>query len=255
MNGRGLLWTGAGLVAIQAAAALLAPLLAPYAPNAQDILARLRGPTLAHWLGTDNFGRDTLSRILFGYQTLFAVCAGSVLLALLLGGGIGILSAWHGGWFDRIAMRCMDVLFAFPLILLAIGIVAMLGPGASSTTAAIAIVYVPIFARTLRAPALQLRGSDFVIAARATGAPDARILARHVLPNLAPIILVQSSLSLSTAILVEASLSFLGLGTPPRPQPRPHARRKPQFPLAQPLGRPLLRRRHPPREPRLQPAR
>lgn len=215
MSGRGWFWTGAALVGAQAAAALLAPLIAPYGPNAQDILARLRPPGLAHPLGTDNFGRDTLARVLFGYQTLFALCAGAVLAALLIGGGIGVLAAWRGGWFDRIAMRVMDVLFAFPLILLAIGIVAMLGPSAASTAIAIAIVYVPIFARTLRAPALQLRGSDFVMAARATGAGDVRLLARHLLPNLAPIILVQSSLSLSTAILVEASLSFLGLGTPP----------------------------------------
>jgi peptide/nickel transport system permease protein len=212
---RGLLWTGAALVGAQAAAALLAPLIAPYAPTAQDVLARLRGPTASHWLGTDNFGRDTLSRILFGYQTLFAVCAGAVLVALLLGGGLGVLAAWRGLWFDRIAMRLMDILFAFPLILLAIGIVAVLGPGVTATATAIAIVYLPIFARTLRAPALQLRHSDFIAAARATGASDLRILTRHLLPNLAPIILVQSSLSLSTAILVEASLSFLGLGTPP----------------------------------------
>ena len=215
MRGSAWLWAGAGLVAAQAAAAVSAPIAAPYAPNAQDVLARLRGPSLAHLLGTDNFGRDTLSRVLFGYQTLFAVCAGSVLAALLLGGSIGVFAAWRGGWPDRIAMRVMDVLFAFPLILLAIGIVAMLGPSATSTTTAIAVVYVPIFARTLRAPALQLRETDFVAAARATGASDTRIIARHLLPNLAPIILVQTSLSLSTAILVEASLSFLGLGTPP----------------------------------------
>lgn len=206
---------GAALAGVQALAALLAPLVAPYRPAAQNVLARLRGPTPAHWLGTDNFGRDTLSRLLFGYQTLFAVSLTAVLAALLLGGTVGILSAWRGGWTDRVAMRCMDVLFAFPIILLAIGIVAILGPGATSTAAAIAVVYTPIFARTLRAPALRLRQAEFIAAARATGATDARILLRHLLPNLAPVLLVQTSLSLSTAILVEASLSFLGLGTPP----------------------------------------
>ncbi len=210
-----LFWLGVALVAVQAGAALLAPIAAPYAPTAQDILARLRGPSWAHWLGTDNFGRDTLSRLLHGYRALFAISVTSVTVALLLGGGVGVLAAYRGGWLDRLAMRCMDVLFAFPLILLAIGVVAVLGPGATSTAAAIAVVYLPIFARTLRGPALQLRQTDFVAAARATGASDLRILARHVLPNLAPIILVQSSLSLSTAILVEASLSFLGLGTQP----------------------------------------
>ena len=206
---------GLGLGGLQAMAALLAPLLAPYRPAAQSVLARLKGPTAAHWLGTDNFGRDTLSRLLFGYQTLFAVSLTAVLAALVVGGASGILSAWHGGWVDRVVMRGMDVLLAFPIILLAIGIVAVLGPGAASTATAIAIVYTPIFARTLRAPALRLREAEFVAAARATGATDRRILLRHLLPNLAPILLVQTSLSLSTAILVEASLSFLGLGTPP----------------------------------------
>lgn len=212
---RWLLRIGAGLVGVQAAAAGLAGWIAPYGPAAQDVLARLRGPSAAHWLGTDNFGRDTLSRILFGYRTLFAVSGASVLAALAVGGAIGVAAAWRGGWVDRVLMRCMDVVFAFPIILLAIGVVATLGPGAVSTAAAIGIVYTPIFARTLRAPTLQLRGSDFVEAAQAGGATGGRILRRHVLPNLAAVILVQTSLALSTAILVEASLSFLGLGTPP----------------------------------------
>jgi peptide/nickel transport system permease protein len=210
-----LLAIGGGLLVLQAAGALLASLVAPYGPNAQDILARLKGPTLAHWLGTDNFGRDTLSRILFGYQTLFAISFAAVLGALVVGGGVGVVAAYRGGWTDRIAMRLMDILFAFPIILLAIGIVAVLGPGAVSTGVAIGVVYVPIFARTLRAPALVLRESDYVAAARTCGSTEVRIMLRHLLPNLSGIILVQTSLSLSTAILVEASLSFLGLGTQP----------------------------------------
>ncbi len=133
----------------------------------------------------------------------------------LLGGTVGVLAAYRGGWPDRLAMRLMDVLFAFPIILLAIGIIAVLGPGAVSTGVAIGVVYIPIFARTLRAPALVLREAEYVTAARASGAAGSRILRRHMLPNLAPVILVQASLSLSTAILVEASLSFLGLGTQP----------------------------------------
>jgi peptide/nickel transport system permease protein len=210
-----LLWLGAALVGVQALAALAAPWIAPFDPNAQDILARLQGPSAAHLLGTDNFGRDTLARALFGYRTLFAISSLSVLGALALGGSVGVLSAWRGGWPDKLAMRLMDVLFAFPIILLAIGIIAVLGPGAVSTAIAIGVVYTPIFARTLRAPALLLRESEYVAAARSIGANDRRILGRHVLPNLSPVILVQASLSLSTAILVEASLSFLGLGTQP----------------------------------------
>jgi peptide/nickel transport system permease protein len=210
-----LLWLGAGLIGAQALAALVAPWVAPFDPNTQHILARFAAPGGAHLLGSDNFGRDTLSRVLFGYRTLFAISAVSVLTALGVGGSIGVLAAWRGGWADRIAMRLMDVLFAFPIILLAIGVIAVLGPSAITTAIAIAVVYTPIFARTLRAPALLLKDSDYVAAARAIGARDRRILWRHLLPNLSPIILVQTSLSLSTAMLVEASLSFLGLGTQP----------------------------------------
>jgi peptide/nickel transport system permease protein len=217
-GGHGLLSIGAGLMLVQAAAALSAPLLAPHGPNVQDILSRLRGPGWTHLLGTDNFGRDTLSRILYGYRTLFAISIISVLGALTVGGGLGVIAAWRGGWFDRVIMRGMDILFAFPIILLAIGIVAVLGSGASSTGIAIGIVYMPIFARTLRAPTLVLRESDYIAAARTCGATETQIVLRHLLPNLSGIIFVQASLSLSTAILVEASLSFLGLGTqPPAP--------------------------------------
>ena len=213
-----LLWASGGLLAVLLAAALGAPLVSPFAPNAQDILHRLRGPGSPHWLGTDNFGRDTLSRILWGYRTVFAVAAASVGAALAAGGGIGLAAAWWGGWADRVLMRLMDVLFAFPVILLAIGVITVLGPGAGSTAIAIAVVYTPIFARTLRAPALVLRGAEFIEAARTSGCTGPRILLRHMVPNLLPAILVQTSLALSTAMLVEASLSFLGLGTqPPTP--------------------------------------
>lgn len=206
---------GAVLVVIQAVVALGASWLAPYGPDVQSILVRFAGPGWAHWCGTDNFGRDVLSRILFGYRTLFLISVSSVLAALGVGGTIGVLAAWWGGWAERVAMRLMDVLFAFPIILLAIGIIAVLGPGAASAAIAIGVVYVPIFARTLRGPALLLCEADYIVAARAGGASDWRILWRHLLPNLAPIVLVQASLSLSSAILVEASLSFLGLGTQP----------------------------------------
>jgi peptide/nickel transport system permease protein len=136
----------------------------------------------------------------------------------LVGGTVGVVAALRGGWTDRILMRGMDILFAFPIILLAIGIIAALGPGAVSSGIAIGVVYVPVFARTLRAPALVLRESDYVAAARTCGSTEIRIMLHHLLPNLAGITLVQTSLSLSTAILVEASLSFLGLGIqPPTP--------------------------------------
>ena len=205
-------------MAVLLLAAAAAPILAPYGPNAQDILHRLGRPGAPHWLGSDNFGRDTLSRILWGYRTVFAVSVASVFAALAMGGTIGMVAAWQGGWPDRVLMRLMDILFAFPVILLAIGVITVLGPGAGSTAVAIAVVYTPIFARTLRAPALVLRRAEFIEAARTSGCTGIRIVLRHMLPNLLPAILVQTSLALSTAMLVEASLSFLGLGTqPPTP--------------------------------------
>lgn len=205
-------------VALQIVLALAAPLVAPYDPLAQDIVARMKGPSLAHWLGTDHLGRDILSRILYGYRTALIACGIAVGLALVIGGSLGLLAAFYRGWWDRIIMRAMDILFAFPVMLLAIGIIAMLGPRTESAAIAIAVVYVPIFARLIRGPAMVLVESDFVAGIRSIGATDLRIMLRHILPNLASVILVQSLLLLSAAILVEASLSFLGLGTqPPTP--------------------------------------
>jgi peptide/nickel transport system permease protein len=199
-------------------AAFLAPLVVAYSPLEQDVLVRLQGPTLAHPIGTDQFGRDLLSRILYGYRSSLSVAFSSVLLALVVGAGLGITAAYYGGWYDRLVMRLMDVFLAFPIILLAIGIIAILGPNLWNTAIAIGVVYIPIFARLARGPALVLRNIEYVQAAQAIGAPNARVLLRHILPNLASVLLVQTTLSLSTAILVESSLSFLGLGTqPPTP--------------------------------------
>jgi peptide/nickel transport system permease protein len=195
-----------------------APLIAPYDPLAQDILARLQGPGAAHWLGTDQFGRDVLSRVLYGGRASLLIAGSAVTIALLAGGALGLAAAFYRGWADRVVMRAMDVLFAFPVLLLAIGIVAVLGPRPETAVVAIAVVYTPIFARLLRAPALVVCASEYVEAARAVGARDRRIVLRHVLPNLASVALVQTALLMSAAILVEASLSFLGLGTqPPTP--------------------------------------
>jgi peptide/nickel transport system permease protein len=213
-----LVLVGGALVLIQCALAIFAPLIAPYDPIGQNIINRMEAPSLAFLLGADQFGRDNFSRILYGYRASLAVSLVSVMIALVVGGSLGVISAFYRGWTDRIVMRSMDVLFAFPLILLAIAIISLLGPKQWTTAIAIGIVYTPIFARLLRGPALVLAESEFVVSARAIGAGDLRILVRHILPNLASVILVQASLSLSTAILVEASLSFLGIGTqPPTP--------------------------------------
>ena len=207
-----------GFVLLQVLIAVFAGWIAPYDPLAQDVLVRLKGPSLAHWFGTDQFGRDVLSRVIHGCRASLGVSAAAVFAALLVGGALGLLSAYYRGWFERLCMRFMDMLFAFPVMLLAIGVVAVLGAQASTAAVAIAIVYTPIFARLLRGPALVICESDYVQGARAIGASDTRIIFLHVLPNLSSVVLVQTSLLLSAAILVEASLSFLGLGTqPPTP--------------------------------------
>jgi peptide/nickel transport system permease protein len=213
-----LLSIAAGAVIVLVLLAVLAPWIAPYGPLEQSIIARLKGPSAEHWLGTDQFGRDLLSRIIHGLRASLGISAAAVGVALLIGGSLGLAAAYYRGWAERIIMRLMDVFFAFPVILLAIGVIAMLGPGSGPTAIAIAVVYTPIFARLLRAPALVVAESDYVVHARSVGASDARIIFRHMLPNLASVLLVQTSLLLSAAILVEASLSFLGLGTqPPAP--------------------------------------
>jgi peptide/nickel transport system permease protein len=213
-----LLAFAAAFVLLQVLLALGAAWIAPYDPMAQSVARRLRGPGELHWLGTDQLGRDVLARILHGYRTSLLACTVAVTVALFVGGMFGLLAAYYRGWLDRILMRLMDVLFAFPVMLLAIGVIAVLGPHTSSAAIAIAVVYTPIFARLLRGPAFVICESEYVMGARAIGASDGRIIVRHVLPNLASVILVQTSLLLSAAVLVEASLSFLGLGTqPPTP--------------------------------------
>ncbi|MBM1278329.1 ABC transporter permease [Ponticoccus sp. SC6-69] len=204
-------------VILQLLLAIFAPIVAGD-PIEQVIMSRMQGPSLENPLGTDQLGRDVFARILFGYRTSLLTCGVAVVLALIVGGSLGMLAAFYRGWFDRIVMRIMDVLFAFPIILLAIGIIAVLGPNALSASIAIGVVYVPIFARLLRGPSLVICESEYVQGARAIGASDSRIVFTHLLPNLSSLILVQASLLLSAAILVEASLSFLGLGAqPPTP--------------------------------------
>ena len=206
------------LVLLQVLLSLFAEVIAPYDPVAQAVEARMAAPGAEFLLGTDKLGREVLSRIIHGYRSSLGIAFSAVFAALLLGGSLGIWAGYKGGWTDRLVMRLADVLFAFPIILLAIGVIAILGTNTVATVVAIAVVYSPIFARLMRAPTLVLRSSDYVHAARSFGAGDLRIIWRHILPNLMSVILVQASLSLSTAILLEASLSFLGIGAqPPAP--------------------------------------
>jgi peptide/nickel transport system permease protein len=188
---------------------------APQGANDQDIPNRLEAPSWSHPFGTDNLGRDILSRVIIGASVSLKVGFLAVGLALVVGTLIGLLAGFYGRWVDDVLMRVMDMLFAFPAVLLAIAILAIRGPGTSNTIVAIAIVYVPIFARVTRASVLGVREEVYVRASRSVGASDFRLLTRHVLPNAAPPIIVQTSISLAFAVLAEAALSFLGLGTQP----------------------------------------
>ncbi|MBY8875625.1 ABC transporter permease [Micromonospora sp. PLK6-60] len=192
--------------------------LAPAGVNDVDVDQMLHPPSWAHPFGTDELGRDVLSRVLVAARVSLQVGVVSVGIALLVGATIGLIAGYYQGWVDNVLMRGMDVLFAFPVLLLAVAIVAVLGPGLLTAMIAIGVVYTPIFARVTRAGVLSVREQVFVRAAVSIGASDLRIIRRHVLPNIAAPLIVQTSLSLAFAILSEAALSFLGLGVqPPAP--------------------------------------
>ncbi len=211
-NGRvGLAVTGAlGLVAVAAIVGLT-----PYDPIAQNPADQLVGPSGEHWFGTDQFGRDVASRTFSGIAASLRVAVLAVALAATIGTVAGVASGYLGGFWDQLVGRLTDVLFAFPAILLALSIIAALGRGWLNTAIAIAIVYIPIFVRVARGPTLAVRELEYVAACRVVGFSGRRILFRHVLPNVSAPIVVQVALALSWAILTEAGLSFLGLGTQP----------------------------------------
>ncbi|MEN4399468.1 ABC transporter permease [Mycolicibacterium senegalense] len=198
--------------------AVSASWIAPYGINDIDVPSALQGPGSAHWFGTDELGRDVFSRVLVAIAASLRVAVVSVALAAVIGVLVGVLAGYRGGWVDTVVMRVVDVMFAFPVLLLALAIVAVLGPGITTTMLAIGIVYIPIFARVARASALGVRVEPFVAVSRSMGTGDGYILVRHILPNIAGPLIVQLSLSLAFAILAEAALSFLGLGIQP-PQP------------------------------------
>jgi peptide/nickel transport system permease protein len=199
-------------------AAVFGGTLAPHSPTTTDILGRLQPPSGSHLFGTDELGRDVFSRTLVAARVSLRVGVIAVGISLALGVTVGLLAGYYGRWIDDVLMRVMDMLFAFPAILLAIAILAVLGPGVTNAMLAIGIVYTPLFARVTRAAVLSVREEVYIRATRSLGAGDARIIVRHVLPNVAGPIIVQASLSLAFAILSEAALSFLGLGVqPPAP--------------------------------------
>lgn len=195
--------------------AIFGEAIAPYGINELDVANRLQPPSPDHWFGTDNLGRDVFSRVVVAARVSLQVGFIAVGIALVAGVAIGLVAGFYGGGTDSVLMRLMDILFSFPAILLAIAILAALGPGITNAMIAIGIVYTPIFARITRGSVLTVKESVFVTASRSIGTGDGRIIVKHILPNVVAPIIVQTSLSLAFAILSEAALSFLGLGVQP----------------------------------------
>jgi peptide/nickel transport system permease protein len=208
---------GVAIVTLIVLVAIAAPLLAPFDPIAQPA-RRLLAPDSRYLLGTDEFGRDVLSRIIYGSRVSLQVGIISVGIALLLGGTIGLASGYFLGVLDILVQRVVDVMLGFPTVILIITIASVLGPSLTTAMIAIGITYSPSFARIARGPTLVVRAQPYVESARAVGVSPRRIIARYILPNIAAPLIVQATLAFSTAVLAEASLSFLGLGTqPPNP--------------------------------------
>ena len=198
--------------------ALFAPWLAPYDPLATSWSAVRKAPSLAHWFGTDEVGRDLLSRVIWGARASLSAGLVAVVIAVAVGLPLGMMAGYLGGWVDMVIGRLTDAMLAIPFLILAIALAAFLGPSLSNAMIAIGVTATPIFVRLARGQVIQARAEDWVEAARSVGNPRARILVRHILPNILPPVLVQATLTIASAIIAEASLSFLGLGQqPPAP--------------------------------------
>lgn len=203
---------GMSIVVFFILVALFAPLIMPYDHSKPDLINRLKGPSAEHWLGTDDFGRDILSRIIYGARISLWVGFSCVAGSILVGCTLGILAGFYGKWVDTIISRIFDILLAFPSILLAIAIVAILGPDLQNALIAIAVINVPNFGRLIRSKVLSVKEEEYITAAKSIGMNDARILFQHVLPNSMTPVIVQGTLAVATAIIEVAALSFLGLG-------------------------------------------
>ena len=205
---------GLVIVTLFLATAVAAPYLAPYDPNDADFFRARQGPSKDHWLGTDELGRDVLSRLLYGARISLRI--GLIAVAIGVGAGVplGLVAGYYGRGVDNLIMRLVDIMLSFPSVLLAIGLVAILGPGLNNAIIAVGVVAIPVYIRQVRASVLGVKEMEFVSAARAAGASDARIMLVHVLPQCISPILVQSSLQIASAILSAAGLGFLGLGAP-----------------------------------------
>lgn len=203
------------LLAAILAIAAFAPLFAVQGPAAQDVMHKLEGPSAAHLFGTDEFGRDIWARAVYGARSSLLIGIASTLIAVAIGAAIGILAGWYGGRIDTVIMQVMDVLLAFPSLILGMIVVAMLGPTLLNIVLAITLTSIPAFARIARAPTIAIKNRDFIAACRSFGFSDTRILFAHVLPNILAEILVMAALWLANAVRTEASLAFIGLGLKP----------------------------------------
>lgn len=206
---------GLTILALLLLTALLAPVIAPYAPNEQHLLQGLKGPNPSHLLGQDRLGRDILSRILYGARISLWVGMVTVAVSAMVGTGVGAVAGYWGGWVDELVMRLTDIFLAFPGILLAIAMVAIMGPSLNNVIIALCIMGWVGYARLVRAQVLALRAYDFVQAAEALGANPSRIVIRHILPNVVGPLTVEVTFGMAGAMMAEAGLSFLGLGTQP----------------------------------------
>jgi peptide/nickel transport system permease protein len=210
---------GLVVAAILILAAIFAPLIAPQSPDAQNLAARLQSPSAQHWLGTDELGRDLFSRLLYGGRVTLGMVVAVVILVAPLGLLVGSVAGYAGGWADRVLMRITDVFLAVPQLILALAFVSALKPGITSAIVAIALTAWPPYARQARADTLTIRQSDFIAAARLTGASAPRIVLRHIMPLCLSSVIVRMTLSMSAIILTAAGLGFLGMGAqPPMPE-------------------------------------
>jgi len=208
-------FAGAVIALVVVLVAIFAPLIAPYDPLDQDVYHRLLSPQRGHLLGTDNFGRDSLSRIIYGARVSLIVGISSVLIGMVVGTSLGIIAAIKGGKAENLIMRAVDVLMSFPNLIMGLMVMAILGSGMGKLIIAIGIIMAPRFARITHAPTLAIKEQDYITAARALGFSDLRVIFRHALPNVLGEVLVMGTLWTATAIRIEANLSFIGLGVPP----------------------------------------
>jgi peptide/nickel transport system permease protein len=215
MSGRWIVILGAVIIFLLIIAAIFAPWIAPYNPNKIDLASSLQAPSSQHWLGTDQAGRDVLSRIIYGSRIAVSVGLVVVILAGLVGMSLGLLAGYFGGWIQTLIMRCMDALMALPPLILMLSIAVMLGGGLLNVLIALAISFMPTYCRLMCAQVLSVKEYDYVMAATVIGGSDLRIMFRHLVPNTFPPLLVIITLDLGFAILAEASLSFLGIGINP----------------------------------------